>query len=282
MIVDCFSFFNELDLLEMRLNILSPHVDKFVLVEAAKTQSLKPKPFIFEENKERFSSFLDRIHHVKLQEESCPKGDFKELSSDWGMEHFQRNSIMRGVESISMKKDDIVFISDLDEIPNLIDLKSNLEMIRSKRLTSFTQNTYSYFLNMKCYDVRGERVSEKISRATLGITRSMLDVFHPQELWKLRDTTNSHLSPKGWHFSWLGGSEKIREKSLSCIEPYDKSIIPSKEDMEEIFNKRVFEDGFWNINEPKDNSVIIRKITDESVLPQYVRDNREKFEHHFA
>jgi DNA helicase HerA-like ATPase len=52
--------------------------------------------------------------------------------------------------------------------------------------------------------------------------------------------------------------------------------------MEEIFNKRVFEDGFWNINEPKDNSVIIRKITDESVLPQYVRDNREKFEHHFA
>ena len=282
MIVDCFSFFNELDLLEIRLNVLSPHVDKFVLVEAAKTQSLRPKPFIFEENKERFKDFLDRIHHVKLEEEDCPKGDFKSLSSDWSMEHLQRNSVMKGLGSITMKKDDIVLISDLDEIPNLIKLGANLEMIRSKRLTSFTQNTYSYFLNMKCYDVQDGNVIEKISRATLGITRSMLDIFHPQELWKLRDTTSGHLSPRGWHFSWLGGLEKIREKSLSCIEPYDKSIIPSKEGIEEIFNRRVFKEGFWNINEPEDDSVIIKKLRDESALPQYVRDNKEKFKHLFT
>ena len=51
MIVDCFSFFNELELLDIRLNVLDPYVDKFVLVEAAKTQTLKDKPFVFEENK---------------------------------------------------------------------------------------------------------------------------------------------------------------------------------------------------------------------------------------
>ena len=54
MIIDCFPFFNELDVLELRLNILDSVVDKFVLVEASKTQSLIDKPFYFEDNKDRF------------------------------------------------------------------------------------------------------------------------------------------------------------------------------------------------------------------------------------
>ena len=71
-IIDCFSFFNELELLEIRLNILDQYVDKFVLVEAAKTQTLKDKPFVFEENKSRYEKFLDKIVHVKLDKEMCP------------------------------------------------------------------------------------------------------------------------------------------------------------------------------------------------------------------
>ena len=282
MIVDCFSFFNELDLLDIRLNVLDPSVDKFVLVEAAKTQSLRLKPFIFEENKKRFEAFSDKIIHIKLEEKDCPNGDFKRLSSDWGMEHLQRNSVMRGIESLPMENDDIVLISDLDEIPNLTELQTNIKIIQDRRVTSFTQNTFSYFLNMKCHDIVRGIVTEKISRATLGVVRSTLDTFHPQELWQLRDTTHGHPSPRGWHFSWLGGPEKIREKSLSCIEPYDKTLVPPKEKMEKIFNRRVFEEGFWNINEPKDNSVTVSKLTDESVLPEYVRDNKEKFEHLFC
>ena len=65
-IIDCFSFFNELELLEIRLNILDQYVDKFVLVEAAKTQTLKDKPFVFEENKSRYEKFLDKIVHVYI------------------------------------------------------------------------------------------------------------------------------------------------------------------------------------------------------------------------
>ena len=59
MIVDCFPFFNELDLLEIRLNILKDVVDKFVLVEASKTQTKLDKPFYFEDHKDRFADFLD-------------------------------------------------------------------------------------------------------------------------------------------------------------------------------------------------------------------------------
>ena len=135
---------------------------------------------------------------------------------------------------------------------------------------------------MKCYDVFRGAKREKISRATLGITRSILDKFSPQELWPLRDRTFSHSSPRGWHFSWLGGPQKIREKSLSCIEPFDKSLVPSENGIEEIFNRRVFTEGFWNINEPHDNSVIVEKITDENVLPEYVRNNKEKFKELFT
>ena len=70
MIVDCFTFFNELDLLELRLEELHESVDYFVLVEASKTQSLLDKPLYFEENKLRYSKFLDKIIHVKV--EDCP------------------------------------------------------------------------------------------------------------------------------------------------------------------------------------------------------------------
>ena len=65
-IYDCFIFYNELDLLELRLTELSDYVDHFVLVEADQTHQSKPKPFIFEENRERYSKWLDKIIHIKV------------------------------------------------------------------------------------------------------------------------------------------------------------------------------------------------------------------------
>jgi beta-1,4-mannosyl-glycoprotein beta-1,4-N-acetylglucosaminyltransferase len=279
MIVDCFSFFNELELLDIRLNVLDPHVDKFVLVEAAKTQSLKDKPFVFEDNKEKFNKFLNKIIHVKLEKEECPSGDFRQVNYDWGMENLQRDSAQKGLKRIGgMNPDDIVLISDLDEIPNLSELETNIKIIKENQVTSFTQNTFSYFLNMQCYDVHGDGEEEKVSRHSLGVSGSVLNVYSPQELWGLRNTAASHPTPRGWHFSFMGGPEKVREKSLSCIEPFDKSAVPSAKEMETIFNRRVFEEGFWNINDPHDNSVKVKKIKDESTLPEYLIGNKGKFE----
>ncbi|HZX73462.1 MAG TPA: hypothetical protein VFE57_03515, partial [Cyclobacteriaceae bacterium] len=64
MVVDCFTFFNELDLLEIRLNILNETVDRFVLVEATRTFQNNPKPLYFNENKKRFEAFLPKITHI--------------------------------------------------------------------------------------------------------------------------------------------------------------------------------------------------------------------------
>ena len=72
MTFDCFSFFNELDILEMRLNILDPHVDFFVLIESEETFSGKPKPLYFELNQERFAKWKDRIIHFIVKSKEFP------------------------------------------------------------------------------------------------------------------------------------------------------------------------------------------------------------------
>jgi hypothetical protein len=135
---------------------------------------------------------------------------------------------------------------------------------------------------MQCFDLEGDKETKKVSRHSLGVLRGILNVYSPQELWGLRNTASGHPTPRGWHFSFMGGPQKVREKSLSCIEPFDKSDVPSEEEIEKIFNRRVFEEGFWNINHPHDNSVRVRKVEDESILPEYLVQNKQKFKEFFC
>lgn len=108
MIYDCFTFFNELELLEVRLHELSGVVDKFVLVEATQTFTGRPKPLYYAENRERFSRFHEQIIHVIVDD--SPKSD-----NPWTIEHFQRNCIARGLTQC--RPDDWIMVSDADEIP---------------------------------------------------------------------------------------------------------------------------------------------------------------------
>src|SRR4029077_1834400 len=87
MIVDCFTFFNELELLEIRLKELGEVVDKFVLVESTLTFQGKPKPLFFRDNASRFAPFQSKIDHVIV--------DMPETDDPWVREGFQRNSFKR-------------------------------------------------------------------------------------------------------------------------------------------------------------------------------------------
>jgi beta-1,4-mannosyl-glycoprotein beta-1,4-N-acetylglucosaminyltransferase len=109
-IFDCFTFFNELDLLEFRLELLSPTVDRFVIVEAPRTHSGLDKPLTFQENRTRFARYLDRISHVIVDDLPDPVPD------RWVPERFQRDAIIRGLDEA--ERDDIIVICDLDEIPD--------------------------------------------------------------------------------------------------------------------------------------------------------------------
>lgn len=107
-VFDSFIFFNELDLLQIRLSVLAPHVDRFVLVEATHSFQGQTKPLYFEKNRQRFAPFLDKIEHVVVD-------NFPDAASPWDREHFQRDAILRGLASCA--DDDLVIISDADEIP---------------------------------------------------------------------------------------------------------------------------------------------------------------------
>src|SRR5262249_27168436 len=105
-VFDCFPFFNEFDLLEIRLNELSDVVDYFVIAEAKRTFSGNPKPLYFRENRARFSKFLDRIVHITV--ENVPQ----RMDSSWGRQTYQRDALQRGLARA--QPDDLILLSDVD------------------------------------------------------------------------------------------------------------------------------------------------------------------------
>lgn len=122
-IYDCFPFFNELELLQIRLGELNDTVDYFVLVESIETQRGTPKKLFFEENKHLFAPYLHKIIHVAVRE------NHPEFSM-WEREHFQRNCIARGLKNCKDK--DIILISDLDEIPKKNCIHRAKKMLREQ------------------------------------------------------------------------------------------------------------------------------------------------------
>lgn len=188
MIYDCFTFFNELDLLEIRLNELDKYVDKFVLVESKKTFTFKDKPLYFEENKERFSKFLHKIVHVVM--------DFGGLG-EWGNEFAQRNNIREGLEIGEAQWDDIVIISDVDEIPNLKGFDFDIKY----DIAGFPMQYYYYHLNCKM------SLQQTIIKA---FRYDWLQYGSPHEMrGKEPDYVHTEI---GWHFSYMGGPDRISEK----------------------------------------------------------------------
>ena len=108
MIYDCFMFFENLELLELRLMTLNPVVDRFVLVEMGMTHMNKPKPLHFENNKHLFEKYLSKIIHVKR--DAIPWTDERQCEVD------NRNLMAEGYAEAG--PEDYIIISDEDEIPN--------------------------------------------------------------------------------------------------------------------------------------------------------------------
>ena len=112
MLVDTFMFYNEFDVLELRLECLDRYVDRFVLVEAEVNHVGGPKPLYFNENKERYAKWLHKIEHVIVKADEAPKDE-----NPWAREKYQRECILRGLEGVPDQA--IVMVSDVDEIPDM-------------------------------------------------------------------------------------------------------------------------------------------------------------------
>lgn len=190
MIYDCFTFFNELDLLELRLETLTGVVDRFVLVESTRTFTNQEKPLWYAENKTRFARFADRIEHVIVEDN--PEG-----SDPWRREYFQRDAIARGLQSTG--PDDLVFVSDLDEIWNPAQLAPIKAAATAGKIVVCEQHNCYYFVNTSNGYWHGTRAVRAVALKQLPPSR-------------LRHSAGTIIPDGGWHISFAGGPEAVLQK----------------------------------------------------------------------
>ncbi|ENG0234628.1 beta-1,4-mannosyl-glycoprotein beta-1,4-N-acetylglucosaminyltransferase, partial [Burkholderia multivorans] len=133
-IYDCFCYFNEDMLLELRLETLWDHVDYFVISEAVYTQTGNPKPLNFDI--EKFAKYRDKIRYLTV-DHFAPGA-----RSAWKNENYQRNYLIHGLHDA--QPDDWILVSDLDEIPHPATIRAYDPRYRRG---DFQQHAYAYFLN---------------------------------------------------------------------------------------------------------------------------------------
>lgn len=241
---DCFMLFNELDLLELRLETLYDVVDHFVLVEAAHTHSGKPKPFYYAENRRRFARFADKIRLVTLT-------NFGAVIDALGREIYSRERVVDGL--CDADPQDVVFLSDVDEIwnPNKRDAGDLDE------LTMYRQHMSYYYLNARDGHWHGTR---RIRRGRWPGAQ------------KLRTTEGISVEDGGWHFSYLGGAEQIVEK-IRAFHHHADLDTPKWTNLDRI--RRVMANGEDLYGR---GGRFTRVAVDES-FPRCVRENPEKWAH---
>jgi len=250
-VYDCFTFFNELDLLELRFKILDSSVDYFVLVEATKTHAGKIKPLYFNENKKRFKQWEKKIIHIIVEDMPNPgKIYFKKFwrfssalgLGRWKPEIYQRNQIARGLRNC--KDEDIIIVSDLDEIPNPKKFNELIEYSKSNKVVLFGQNLYYCFLNGFAYPGwEGSRACN--FKLLKSLFKKKCDRLRRLRSLKLRFENkffNAEKSPLrrikegGWHFSYLGNINFILEK-ISNFCHTENYKVPDLMDPEKILEK---------------------------------------------
>lgn len=194
-IFDCFTFFNELELLEIRLNELKDVVDYHVIVESPFTHSGKRKTQYYKFNKERFADFAHKIFHVSVD-------DMPNTKNPWDNEKHQRQCIWRGLQLVG--PGDIVMVSDADEIPSAKAIREKLE-VGFDDYNIFEQKISRMYVNA----VEGVWNGTKSFRFDGDKSLNLTDDIRYRKIAHPEDVT---IKDAGWHFTYLGGAEKIGRK----------------------------------------------------------------------
>lgn len=213
MILDCFTFFNELDILEGRLEYLYDTVDHFIIVETNITHSGIPKPLNYLQNARRYQKYADKVLYFPFAAD-VSKYDFskkpKELdlsAPQWMIENYQRNYI---AEALKLFPDDAtVVVSDLDEIPS-----KNGIMMAQEHLGKVAD---AFSLQQKMFYYNFDRWTPYPWMPPAISTNKFVQKVTPNHLRTMSGNGEfSHfIIDGGWHLSFWGGVEKVTEKIKS-------------------------------------------------------------------
>jgi beta-1,4-mannosyl-glycoprotein beta-1,4-N-acetylglucosaminyltransferase len=257
-IYDCFQYFNEDHMVDLRLNILKDHVDFFVISESNKTHQGEDKKLNFDIN--NFSKFKHRIKYI-VADFDRDKDFVQHKGGESVIEQHQRNSLQLGLNKAS--DNDLIILSDSDEIPDLTKLKN----IKPKtKYTAFSQMMFMYKLNLQNLNESnwiGSKICLKKYFPSPQKLRNMK--FKEYPFWRF-DKKNIQIIKGGWHFSFLQSPEDIikKIKAYSHGEFNTEEIINIKNIEEKIFNnKDIFNRGFK-----------LKKIEIDDNFPEFILKNK--------
>ena len=290
-IYDCFMYFDEDLLLDLRLNVLNSYVSKFVITEATYTHNGASKKLKFDIN--NFRKFKDKIKYIVVDNQppnilqinnndnSKKKGQ-KKIFNGYARDNYQRNKLWDGIKEAA--DNDIVIVSDLDEIPNLKNI--NFNKINNK-IIQFKQKMFYYKFNLYYpkFDWFGSKACKKkklISPQWLRNVKSKkyskfrLDLIFNKK--KYSDIF--YVLDGGWHFTCIRTPEELEYKLSNFAHHYEfeQSGIDSKDLKKLISEKRIMYDH--NLGQESKSKwggkSKLEKIS-ASQLPDYINLNINKY-----
>ena len=261
-IYDCFQFFNEEHIVDLRLNILNKFVDTFVIVESTINHQGQNKKLNFDIKK--FSKFKNKINYIIVDD--TPKDIIKPHTGGESLvEQHQRNSLIKGLNKAS--DNDLVILSDVDEIPDLNKLKE----FDKNKYAVFSQKMFMYklnLLNLRESNWHGSKICLKKNLKSPQWLRNLK--FKKYPFWRFDKPRNIQIiKDGGWHFAYLHTAENISRKikSFAHGEFNKKNLTDEKEIQKRIENKEdIFNRGYD-----------LKKIDIDESYPDYIRQNLELF-----
>ena len=291
-IFDCFMFYDEKVLLEIRLNVLNEFVDYFVIVESKYFHNGLERKLNFKIDD--YPKFKHKIIYVihdnsSLKLKVINSGDNEDLKTfklnfnAHARENDQRNHIINGLKD--SEDNDLILISDVDEIPNLKSL--NFKNIKN-RIILFEQNIFYYKLNrylpkFTWYGTKACKKKDLVNPQWLrNIKNNNYSLFRLDTLFsKTKYSDKYYVKNGGWHFSNLKNAKSIELKLKSYLHHIDykfeelgigkiENLIKSNKTIYDMFGDK----SSKKYGDDKRKTLELFEIND---LPTYIQNNLEKY-----
>ena len=285
--IDCFMYFDEDMILDIRLNILDKYVSNFIICEANFNHNGTNRKLKFDINK--FSKFKEKIIYIPLEEQ--PKNLREILNSDNQSiknskildnallrENFQRNFLKSKIKNFH--DEDLIIISDVDEIPNLENFTYKA------KITFFEQKMFYYKLNLlhKNFKWYGSKITKKKHLKSPQWLRNIKSRKYPfwriDILFSMKKYNNiNFIENGGWHFTNIKSAEKIDYKMKNFLHhlEYEESGLGVEEIRKIISEKKVFYDHNADKRDKKWSAEIILVKESDQHLPDFIIENKEKY-----
>ena len=289
-IYDCFMYFDEDLLLDIRLNSLNKFVKKFVISESTYTHSGSKKKLNF--NIDNFKKFKDKITYIVVEDqpknimnltenETEEKRGEKLILNGMARDYYQRENLIKGIKDAN--NDDLILISDLDEIPDLNNL--NYSKINNQ-IVIFEQKMFYYKLNLlyEDYNWLGTRGIKKKNLVSPQWLRNVKGRNYPKwrvdVLFSKKKYSNIlFIKNGGWHYTFLKTAEELEKKLLNFAHHYEyqESGLDIKKIKQFIDEKRVIYDHNVDQKQFKWSGKVKLKKIKNNFLPEYIRSNLNKY-----